>query len=191
MNNNSVYNQNLRVLTTKTIEKIQRFEYASIVKARDFWEQEKQNANDMELFNQLIDINIIEEVNTIIYSYFMRKGQPEDANQAMNWRQNFSHRQLFKMFLSEITSSVVDVSNCDNVLTSRLTKIETEILYTPGLSMAMGKIINEAIRESGWLDSINNGMGQMVPNPRNIPLITEFLKRFGVNTCGKQNSKRS
>jgi hypothetical protein len=45
--------------------------------------------------------------------------------------------------------------------------------------MAMGEIINEAIRESGWLDSINNKMGQMVPNPRNRPLITEFLKRFG------------
>jgi hypothetical protein len=132
----------------------------------------------MELFHQLIDITIIEDVNKIIYSYVMRKSQPEDANQAMNWRKNFSPRQLFKMFLSEITS-VVDVSNCDNSLTSRLTKIETEIPYTPGLSMALGKIINEAIRESGWLDVIRDETGHMVPNPRNIPLITEFLKRFG------------
>jgi hypothetical protein len=89
MNNNPIYYQNLRVLSTKTIEKIQKFDYVSIMKARDFWEQEKKNENDMELFNQLIDISVIEGVNLIIYSYFMRKDQPDDANQAINWRQAF------------------------------------------------------------------------------------------------------
>jgi hypothetical protein len=83
------------------------------------------------------------------------------------------------MFLSEITSAAVDVSNCDNDLTNRLTKIKTEIPFTPGLSMVLGKIINEAIRESGWLDVIRDEAGRNVPNPRNVPLITEFLKRFG------------
>jgi hypothetical protein len=97
MNNNPLYNQNLRVLSTKKIEKIQKFDYVSIAKARDFWEQEKQNENDMELFHQLIDNSFIEGVNTIIYSYFMRKDQPEDANQAINWSQSFSPRQLFKI----------------------------------------------------------------------------------------------
>jgi uncharacterized NAD(P)/FAD-binding protein YdhS len=99
----------------------------------------------MELFHQLIDISIIEGVNTIIYSYFIRKDQPDDANQSFNWRQSFSPRQLFKMFLSEITSAVVDTSNCHNDMTSRLTKIETEIPFTPGISMVISKIISEAI----------------------------------------------
>jgi hypothetical protein len=64
------------------------------------------------------------------------------------------------MFLSEITSAVEDVSNCGNDLTSRLTKIETEIPFTPGLSKVLGKIIYEAIRESSWLDFL--GMIQII-----------------------------
>ena len=40
------------------------------------------------------------------------------------------------------------------------------------------KIINEAIKESGWQDLITSDMGTMVPNPRNKYMISEFLKIY-------------
>jgi hypothetical protein len=76
--------------------------------------------------------------------------------------------------LSEITSSVVDVSNYDNDPTSRLTKIKSEIPFTPGRSMALGKIINVEICESGWLDFIRENDSK----PKKYPFDYRIFKKI-------------
>jgi hypothetical protein len=75
------------------------------------------------------------------------------------------------MFLNEITSGVTDATNSDNDLTSRLVKITPHI---PDSYMNKGKIIAEAIRETGWQDHVLNNNGELVPNPRNILMVKEF-----------------
>ena len=82
------------------------------------------------------------------------------------------------MFLNEITSSVTDVTNCDNDMISRLVKLPIKIPYTPDQAMDMDKIITEAVRESNWQDKIISPTGELISNPRNKNMITEFFEKI-------------
>jgi hypothetical protein len=43
----------------------------------------------------------------------------------------------------------------------------------------MVNAINTAIIETGWEDYIRDDLGVRRPNPKNLDLISNFLKRFG------------
>ena len=112
--------QTYRVLNVNDQIRISVWTYEQITAARNYWEREKTDSSDMRLLIQLIATECLNDVSSMIYSYFIERGDEEEAMLAEEWRSRYSPNQLWEMFLSQITAGVEDVNNIDNDLSTRL-----------------------------------------------------------------------
>ena len=159
-NNVASNSATLKLVNIGDEDKIDNFNNASVIKAKDYWDKHKSSEYDMDLFNHLIGTSAAKTLVSLVYGFYISKGDIINANKAKDWKRNHTPGQLWEMLLSHLPSAVTDINNRDSNLADRLTKFTKDIPWNETAVYEMIGLLNKAIEETGWQDTMFNSEGR-------------------------------